>query len=182
MPAEELLFLSRHRLINKCECGVFSFAPISSAAPVGHGFEGAENFPDFFMGPAVLLGIVEGYLLLAGSGAFFVYAETTLPRYFRSITHHGGRKRIAAQRVEGNVTCCRSCRGGVILAPCPPPGLCPAGFLATGDRRRVCAVEHTPMAGPAGVALAGPVVGAGVLCFRARKTFFHKTSPFFFLG
>lgn len=72
--------------------------------------------------------------------------------------------------------------GGVILAPCPPPGLCPAGFLATGDRRRVCAVEHTPMAGPAGVALAGPVVGAGVLCFRARKTFFHKTSPFFFLG
>ena len=39
-------------------------------APVSHGFEGAEDFPDLVMGPAVFLRVVEGQLPFAGSGAF----------------------------------------------------------------------------------------------------------------
>ena len=35
-------------------------------APIGHGFEGAEDFPDFVMGSAVFLEIVEGQLPFAG--------------------------------------------------------------------------------------------------------------------
>ena len=53
-----------------------------SHAPIGHGFEGAEDFPDFVMGPAVFLRVVEGQLPFAGSGVFFVHVETTLLQDF----------------------------------------------------------------------------------------------------
>ena len=69
--------------------------------------------------------------------------------------------------------------GGVILAPCPPPGLRPEGFkLIRRRRRRVCAIEHTPVTGPAGVARAGPVGGTGVVSFQVGEAFFHFDRPF----
>ena len=49
-----------------------------SHAPVGHGLKGAEDFPDFVMGPAVFSRIVEGPLSLAGSGVSPAHVDTAL--------------------------------------------------------------------------------------------------------
>lgn len=46
--------------------GVLTGPDFIGHAPVTHGFEGAEDFPDFFMGPAVLLGVIESQLPLSG--------------------------------------------------------------------------------------------------------------------
>jgi hypothetical protein len=46
----------------------------------------------------------------------------------------------------------------------------PAGFSGIVGRR-VCAVEHAPMAGPAGVTTAGPVGGTGIAFYMNYKDF-----------
>ena len=69
-----------------------------SHAPVGHGFEGAEDFPNFVMGPAVFDGIVEGELPLAGSGVFFVHVDTALLQKIGGCYMLGGRRRHCGAR------------------------------------------------------------------------------------
>ena len=69
-----------------------------SHAPIGHGFEGAEDFPDFVMGPTVFLRVVEGQLPLAGSGVFFVHVDTALLQKIVGCYMLRGRKRHCGAR------------------------------------------------------------------------------------